>query len=193
MPSGISQLSRHRFSANKRYFLDANVWLLNLKEPFDLKPWEKVYIDFFQTLLSTEASIYTHSLVTSEIFNAYMRSSFDKYKKDLKSDPHNTRTSSQINELDFKKFYRETDNYSFYFNLFRDDFLSYAEQLHYLDNEADINGKYLIQNLSPNTDFNDFFYSELALDHELTIVTNDSDFIFPGIEVLTEQRKLLTL
>lgn len=193
MPSGIYQLSMHRHSPDKKYFLDANVWLLNLKEPFDLKPWEKAYIDFFQQLLSQETTIYTHSMVTSEIFNAYMRSSFDKYKQDLKNDPREEMSAKEIDRLDFKKFYRETENYSFYLNLFKDDFLSYAEQLHYLDNESGVNGKYLIKNLSPNTDFNDFFYSELALDHGLTIITNDSDFIFHGIEVLTEQRRLLRL
>ena len=187
----VSRLSRHRPSSDRKYFIDANVWLLKLESPFELKNNERLYIDFVDEIISSEFSIYTHSLITSEIFNAFMRISFRRYKDSLKHDYQETRSEREIDNLDFKKHYRGTDDYSLNLELFKDEFKSYSDYLHFLDKEAEVDGKYLVGNIPGTGDFNDFFYYELALEQGLTIITHDGDFNFPDIEILTENPNLL--
>lgn len=190
----FKKVSAEKIDAKKKYFFDANVWMLRLKEPFNLKPHEQAYLDFIDTILSDDKlKVYTHSLVISEVVNAYLRVSFDDYKKNLPFDPKNTLSTQQIASLNFKSHYRNTAHYDFALKTFKTDFKAYETFLHFLDNEYKVDAPYLIRNIPPNSDFNDYFYYEMAIDFALTIVTHDSDFIYHDVEILTENLKLLKL
>lgn len=190
----FKRVSAEKIDPKKKYFIDANVWMLRLKAPFDVKRHEQAYLDFIDSILSDDKlRIYTHSLVISEVINAYLRVSFDDFKKSLPYDPANTLTKEEIDSLSYKLDYRNTSHYDFALQTLKTDFKAYESFLYFLDNEYKVDAPYLINNIPPCSDFNDYFYYEMAVDFGLTIVTNDGDFIYHDVEILTENQKLLRL
>ncbi len=103
MANLIQKLSLHQIDPERKYFLDANIWILILKSPLNPRSRETQYLKFFESLLEKKISIYAHSLLLSEIFNRIMRINFDEYKSDLKQDPQNRLSQKEIDNLFFKK------------------------------------------------------------------------------------------
>jgi predicted nucleic acid-binding protein len=184
MPSGIFRLTKEKASSGKHYFLDANVWIFALGNPSSNSKGQE-YIDFLDSLLEKEFKIYSHTILISEVFNALMRINF----KDFVHTEELRIGKSQ--KLDFKRDFRQTEEYFQAFSRFQSDIEAYIPFLQMLDKEYNYEMSYLIKNLPPNSDFNDYLYYEMALDLGLTIVTDDSDFNYGGIEILTENPKLL--
>lgn len=187
----IAKLSTHKLSNNLNYFLDSNVWLMRFKQVTELNTSELVYVDFVDQILEKSLPIYTHSLVTSEVFNAYMRITYKEYVNDLYNDPMSGMSKKEIDDYEFKTF-RGTSTYDFHLKIFKDDFKAYSPGLKFLDKEISVkDAQYLVNNLPPNSDFNDFFFQELSVDHKLHIITHDADFKYSSIPILTQNNRLL--
>lgn len=179
---GIRKLSRHTLENRKKYFLDANVWLYFLNLPYELEPEEEVYVRVFDEFLEGELAIYTHSLVISEVFNAYMRTYYRMYLKEENLKPK---------QYKFKEDYRGSKDYKEKEDIFREDFEAIEPQLRYLDKNTSFTASDVVASLQGNEDFNDLFYIHLARQHQLSVITHDGDFHAPGLEILTENRHLL--
>jgi hypothetical protein len=177
----------------KRYFLDANVWILILKPAIEIKAYEKAYISFFESLITTKnCKIAVNRMLVSEVYNAYMRNAFDTYKNNLIYDPSNELSESEISRLNFKEHYRATSDHDVHLKNFRDDFIAYREYLTMLDDEyREIDPCYIVETLPPNTDFNDYYFFEVCYTYKVPFVTNDKDFHYSGIEIITNSHSLL--
>lgn len=191
MASLIERLSNHTIDPDRKYFLDANVWIFGLGGIFNPTLQEKTYIDFLGELKIRDQKIYSHSLIFSEVFNALMRNGFDNYKENIRHDPKRKLSDQQISNLKFKKDFRGSEAYQEIFDQYKSDISIFIESISFLDKEFDFDFKYLTSSIVSNSDFNDYFYYEMALDLGLTIVTDDGDFNYDGISILTENSWLL--
>jgi hypothetical protein len=173
----IRSLKGVKPEAARLYLLDANVWQFILTSPYDLQPYEKVYIDFFDRLIDFSSNpkgaepplIYLNGLIISEVYNAYMRSKWDAYC-------HNG----------------STNDYQKYSENIQTDFEAYSNAFA-VESDLFKDPLAILSNLPKKTDYNDYYYSELALVKNLIIVTNDRDFAYPNIEILTNNNKLLSI
>lgn len=187
MKKGFFKLSEEKLSNEKKYFLDANVWIFALGNPPNSRVKSEDYIIFLDSLIENNLPIYSHTILISEVFNALMRIAFIDY---LNTEEIRTGTKPK---LDFKKDFRSKDEYSNTFERFQSDIQAYLPYVRLIDKEYDYELDYLIKNMPVSSDFNDYLYYEMALDQGLSIVTDDSDFNYTDIEVLTENKKLLSL
>lgn len=187
MPNkNIEQLSLHSLESTKKYFLDANIWITYLINPQNPRSNELVYMRFFEKLIENQLPIYSHSLIISEVINAMLRIAFKSYKDNLRFDPSNRLSKSQIQELDFKKDYRITSDYNYHLRNVKGDLGAYLPYVEVLDDKFKPDMDDLVGNLPENADFNDFFYYRMAKANRLTIVTDDGDFVFKNIDILSE-------
>jgi len=168
------------------YFLDANVWLHRLAEspPTRAQP----YLDFFESLteLSGAATpvIVATSLLIAETFNAHLRAGFRLYQSENPS----------ARGLDFKKDYRETQHYKDQRNNFLYQFAAYRDYVQIVPDDVERTDVWqMLERIPSIADFNDFYYSRFCRNNNYTIVTDDGDFKFPGVEILTINRSLLEL
>ncbi len=191
MAGKIQQLSKHKIEKGEKYFLDSNVWIFALSNITNPTPSESIYMDFMGKMLENGCIFYSHSLVISEVFNAIARINFKNYKRFLPKDPKNRLSVHQIENLDFKRDYRGSDDYLHNFERFKSEFEIYCHNIHILDREIEIDVAYQVKNIDANSDFNDYLYYEMALDLDLTIITDDGDFNYQEIEILTENQTLL--
>jgi len=187
MPNkNIERLSSHSLDPSRKYFLDANIWITYLTNPQHPKAKEEVYMQFFEKLINNQVPIYSHSLIISEVINAMLRIAFKSYKDNLPGDPHNGLSKNQILNLDFKKDYRITSDYNYHLRNVKGDLGAYLPYVEVLDDKFKPDMDDLVGNLPENADFNDFFYYRMAKANGLTIVTDDGDFIFKNIDILSE-------
>jgi len=189
MPFNISKLSDQTLSKEKCYFLDANVWVFTLGAISSPNKKELIYIDFAENLLLNEFQIWSHSLVFSEVFNALIRNSFSDFKNQLLTKETNPR--ERIGKFTVKRDFRGTPEYHSAFERIKSDVQAYVPNLEFLDKAYDLDFKYISQNYPSNSDFNDYLYYEMAIDKNLTLVTDDGDFSFSDVEILTENQFLL--
>jgi len=191
MALNISQLSKQKLDNKKQYFLDANIWIFALGAILSPNKKESVYIEFVDNLLVGDFKIWTHSLVFSEVFNALIRNSFDDYKNELLANEHRPAERLRIQNLLLKRDFRGTSEYYSALERIKSDIQSYVPNLEFLDKLYDLDFGYLTKNYSSDSDFNDYLYYEMSLDHSLTIITDDGDFNFSEVEILTENHWLL--
>ncbi|MEX2410025.1 MAG: hypothetical protein WD607_01415 [Candidatus Paceibacterota bacterium] len=192
MPNkNIRRLSLHSLDPRRKYFLDANIWITYLTNPQYPKAKEEVYMQFFEKLIETQLLIFSHSLIISEVINAMLRIAFKTYKENLPHDPSNRLSKPQILKLDFKKDYRTTNDYNYHLRNVKEDLRAYLPFVEVLDNKFKPDLDYLVGNFPEDSDFNDFFYYRMARENELTIVTDDGDFNFKSISILSENGALL--
>jgi predicted nucleic acid-binding protein len=191
MALNISQLCKQKLDPNKRYFLDANVWIFTLGAILAPTDRETVYIEFVDDLLSGDFQIWTHSLVFSEVFNALLRNSFSDFKRQLLLIESNPNERKKIENYLLKKHFRGTPEYNSTLGRIKSDIQSYVPKLSFLDKSYDLDFGYITKNYPTNSDFNDYLYYEMSLDHSLTIVTDDGDFNFSDVEIYTENQWLL--
>jgi len=171
----------------KTYLLDANVWKFILSLPTSLNKYEKTYVDFFDAILNLASNpkckkppnIYINGLIYSEVYNAYIRSRHDAFD------------AMNSTDTDLKE-YRLTSDYLASLKSIRGDFQAYSS---FLKIETDlIHSPEEILNLMPSfSDFNDYYYNKIASSKGLAIVTNDGDFRFQDVEIITMHSKLVAL
>lgn len=184
--NNFQRLSLHSLDPRRKYFLDANIWITYLINPQFPKPKELVYMGFFEKLIENQIPIFSHSLIISEVINAMLRIAFKAYKVNLSLDPSNRLTQTQIQKLDFKKNYRITSDYVHHLRNIKGDLGAYIPFVEVLDDQFKSDLDYLVKNFPENSDFNDFFYHRMAMATDLTIVTDDGDFCYNNIDILSE-------
>ncbi|TDQ16897.1 PIN domain-containing protein [Algoriphagus boseongensis] len=182
----ISRLSNHKLDGSRKYFLDSNVWIFTLGAIVNPNPRETAYLSFAENLLQHEIKIQTHTLVFSEVFNALLRNAFDDFKSQLKANALDEAARKKIEGYSLKKHFRGTTEYQTALERIKSDVQAYIPSLEFLDKSYDLDFEYISKSLTASSDFNDYLYYEMALDLGLTIVTDDGDFNFSGIEILTE-------
>lgn len=191
MALNIAKLSDHKLDSSKKYFLDANVWVFTLGAIVNPSPKETAYLSFAENLLQNQVKIQTHTLVFSEVFNAVMRNAFDDFKSQLKAKALDDAERKKIEGFSLKKHFRGTTEYQTALERIKSDVQAYIPSLEFLDKSYDLDFEYISKSLTTSSDFNDYLYYEMALDLGLTIITDDGDFNFSGIEILTENPWLL--
>jgi len=173
---------------DRLYFFDANVWVLILSPPSDLRHYETPYITFFESLIEANLEaknatpkIIVTPLLLSEIFNQQMQAQF-KLWKNFNGHP----------DALFKRDFRPTDEHDVCVRAFTSDFLSYQNYIQFRqDDMAAIDPVSLLDSFPANTDFNDQCYYLQAYDNDWSIVTNDGDFLQPNVDIITNNRNLL--
>lgn len=160
----------------KAYFLDANIWILRLDPPLNPQPYEEQYLTFFDQLIENECKIVVCPVLVSEVLNTYLRLDFDQIR----------RTYPAFN---YKKDYRSSPGFLNRFQTFRSEFESYEPFMQIIAD--DYNPVLSLQQMQAQDDFNDFYYANLCGSRNYPIVTNDGDFYYPGIEVITNNKALL--
>ncbi len=176
----------------KSYFFDANVWLIILRPLVNPTNREIGYINFFEAIVNLSSNhkckqkpeIIINSLVLSEIFNAYLRSSYRTFlDKEGKNDT-----------FEFKRHYRKTQDFDNNVKNFKSEFLAYNNYFTIKDDcVINIDPLDMIANFPCNTDFNDYYYYLYCIENNLAIVTDDGDFIYQGVEIISNNKYLLEL
>ena len=186
------------------YFLDTNVWIWYLTaEQFGdsiLKnDREKSYVEFVRSIvllnsytnkktinaLTYQPKIVMTSLLISELINAYLRLGMKAYINDLPED--------QGNSYNFKKF-RKTLDYQDSHRHIIDEIQQMSSFIEFIDDEfISLKPLELLANLTDKYDFNDFYYSKLLKEKKITVVTDDGDFDFHDIEIVTCNDSLIKL
>lgn len=187
------------------YFLDSNVWIWfltaqqfgneSLKEE-----WHRFYADFTISIILlnsfTDKKTLKHikqpkiiitSLLFSELTNAYMRGIMNAYMDEMEyKDDEKKRYS-------FKKFRKTLEYKDQHRNLIA-TFQQMSNFLLFIDDEFNsLKPLELFENLTDKQDFNDFYYYHLLKGKNITIVTDDGDFDFEDIEIITNRPSLLAL
>ncbi len=172
----------------KKYFFDSNMWLKILKPKFTLNSTDKKYLDFFQKFKdnTNNPKIVLTALVLSEVINRYLRDvTYSKFCKKNNLD--------QNNKSLYKSAYRPSDE-------FQTDYISLCEDIKAYQNHfelvqdglsVEIKQKDILTSPSQHLDFNDNYYYKLALKREYILVTDDSDFFVPDVEIITLNNQLL--
>lgn len=168
---------KHLSPAHGRaYFLDANIWILRLDPPLGLQRYEEQYLSFFDQLIDNDCRIIVCPVLISEVFNTYLRLEFDQIR----------RTNAGFN---YKRDYRPCQDFRNRFQTFKTELAGYEPFMQFISDDYDpiLN----LQQMQEQDDFNDFYYANLCGSRNYPIVTHDSDFNYPGVEVITNNRGLL--
>ncbi len=170
----------------KTYLLDANVWKYILLAPQNPTPLEKAYVDFFEAIVSLASNsmckkkpaIHINGLIISEVYNALMRSHWDVYNK----------VSAHVTF----KGYRTTSDYNANLLSIKTDLRAYR---HCLDLSSDLvhAPDDILFTMPAFSDYNDHYYFQIARSKGFSIVTNDGDFKYPNVEIITYNNQLLSL
>jgi hypothetical protein len=202
--SDIRQINPENFPF---YFFDSNVWIAQLRSLNSVpQSSDAPYLSFFEDVVelneldrskkpSIKPKIIVTSLLLSEIFNGYMRQVAMKVyytNEGLKMRLAQSAAESNWRHYDFKKHYRKTDDYRLQLKKLKSDFLAYLDYMEFRDDgfKALIPAT-IIHSITDECDFNDFLYYYSLADQGIPIVTNDSDFCFQDISIITSNYNLL--
>jgi len=184
------------------YFFDANSWIIAIKLSYHSQehPYEKKYADFFDAVINAASlvdpklirklkhkpNISITSMLMSELINAYMR----------KIAMRMWFGGGQVYKTkNFKEDYRlkEDSDYSKQLKILVNDIISYKDFTTVVDDDfKKIDPFTFIGNLSNTCDFNDLYYYYRFVELKNTcIVTDDADFLFQDIPIITGNPKLL--
>lgn len=186
-PYNINDVGKLAPQEGKIYLLDANVWLFVIRPPSDLKPYEKAYVDFFEAVLTLASNekckarplIFLNGLIISEVYNAFMKNSCKAY--------------NDSSGTDLKpKEYRKTDDFKKILKSIQSDFAAYNSVISG-DFNSELNPQQILYTLPIHSDYNDHYYYHLAMEKDMIVVTNDGDFDYPGVEIITNNFRLLKL
>lgn len=206
MPVRILDITKVQPTSYSYYFFDANCWITNLLyisgTPTELQQRNehKKYRNFFsqvvtaaikppitQKTVTVSPKIVLTSLLISEIFNAYMHLKFSVYQK---TTPGCTK---------FKTHYRQTHDYEKHSKNLASDFAAFEDYVVIESDYIDQIGPFTIfQLVSQVNDFNDLYSYYQLMEIKKTrpsiaIVTDDADFVFPDIDIITANHNLLKL
>lgn len=189
----IKKISDIQLNDYPCYFLDANIWIIQLKYSYSSgilsKTYHQKYIEFIEKLVVANVNnpkspkIVVLSLLVSEVFNTYIRNvAMPEYLK-----------STGLSNLDFKKDYRPTQHYKDSFQKLWDDFKSFEDFIILKDDgitNLNFFNDFDVLTLG-NSDFNDFYYLQWAKKNQIPIITDDADFLFEGVPIITANNNLL--
>lgn len=205
MAYNIHNIKNFTVMDREMYFLDSNAWVWYLMaEQFgdDIlkKDWQKYYVEFVRGIvtlnsyidkkaikgLKHQPKIVLTSLLISELTNVYLSLLMKDHIDSLE-------TAKERNEYKFKKF-RDTLYYQEQHRYIISVFQEMSPFLYFLDDEFNaLNPLELLANLTSKYDFNDFYYYSLLKNKNITVVTDDGDFKFEDIEIVTYRYDLINL
>jgi hypothetical protein len=189
----ITRLSNSRVEPIK-YFIDANVWIYAMQNPYSREHWQNKYANFFFDIIDSNLDphpkIILPSLLISEIINTYLRQIALKEYKD--------QVGVSSDKFDFKRNYRPTQHYKDNLEQICDDILGYKSSIDFVSDDLMVKNPDIILNVpSSNFDYNDYIYycmcQNIGATTSLAMITNDSDMDVSDIRILTENKTLLAL
>lgn len=160
-------------------FFDTNIWLLLYGTLADFQAKEqRVYTNFFQILLQKETPIFVTGMVISEFSNVLLRRDYNQWVS----------TNKLVNQ-DFKKNFVGTRNYEesvAIITVALNKILNLPNVILVGDNFNAIDKNSILDNFR-HVDFNDSYFTELAILNKYKIVTHDKDFQILGhrVDILT--------
>jgi len=190
MPFLFFDINKTPANQHPLYFLDSNVWICVLR-PSLTHQYRQAYVDFFDDLIVAGTSkIVITNLLLSEIINAYLRQVamevfFQSRGENPRAKNYKWDYREGVGKSDFRRQLNKICNdllsFQSYFEFLEDDFVK-IDPL-----------KLLTDFQKQNADYNDYYYYKLCLQHNIPIVTDDGDFVFPDLEIITANNKLLKI
>jgi len=197
----IKDISNTHPTDFKFYFLDSNVLINYFQYERSGTPNSKQkYSDFVSTVINLNfvaksddtprPKFILTSLLLSEFFNAYMRQvSIKTYAAKL---------NVPVDSVDYKRNFRPSETYSKELKqLISDlDIWNVFGCTELLDDDFKALNPFseILPNLDSKSDFNDYyFYALLKNRKDTAIVTDDADFAFENLPIITSNSKLLRL
>jgi predicted nucleic acid-binding protein len=177
----VRPLGTHRFRQTDRLLFDTNVWLFLYSPQYGPNDNRvRIYSGAAKSALAAQSTIFIDVLVLSEFINTWARFTYNKL-------PASTKPK------DFKT-YRNSSAFKPVAKSIADAcrrILGYATRI---DSEfASLNLDNALANYEAGrADFNDYVLAELCTKNELTLVTDDADLKGRNLNILTENRRLLT-
>jgi hypothetical protein len=177
MANNIIPFKKYKFSSNKTYFFDNNVWislfapLINVNEE-----QQKNASSFLMDITSCNSQVILNSLVLSEFTNRFLRFDFDRWKSETQNPTANYKRDYKQSQR-FKDILVETKSI-----IRKIVNIGFVEK--YPDNFNSINIENIINNF--DIDFNDAYFLELCSKNNWILVTSDNDFdnIDKGITII---------
>lgn len=176
--ANVHDVNTYTAKFTESYFLDTNIWIYIFCPLANNRRHEqRVYSNFYKSLIQSRGGIFVNSLVLSEFANAYLRIDFNLWKKDIQNYTADYKRdfvgSARFNEtvVDVKQAIQSI--------------LSKSERM--TDDFNSINLDGLFAEFG-SCDFNDAYYLVLASSKGWKIVTHDADFFKDNslhVEVIT--------
>jgi predicted nucleic acid-binding protein len=177
--NSAKSISSYKFTNADKLLIDANIWLYLFPAPSSAMNYAtRVYSAAFKAMIDSGATLLINSLILSEYLNRYCRiewqaiyrNKFSDYKK-FRQSPDYTKVGANA-----AAFARKILRYT---NKLNDEFVT-----------ADVRN--ILSNFeSGAADFNDGLIIENCAQQRITLVTHDGDFVLGGVDILTDNKKLL--
>lgn len=172
-------LSSYSFASGEQILVDTNVWLYLFPAPANPQyPFAKQYSIALSRLVSAGAQPVLEPMVLSEYLNRYCRIEWEGNFKAKYSTFKQFRQSA-----DFQKVGVSAQTFAW-------KILHFCQLHSVLHDELDIN-QALQDFVLGQIDFNDALLVAICKKRNLKLMTNDADFQYGGIEVLTTNPRLL--
>lgn len=174
-----SRIGDYKFSPKDVLLIDANIWLYLFPAPSKSSGYAtKIYSEAFKNILAAKSEVVLNSTILSEYLNRYCRIEWAARFKEK--------------HPDFKIF-RQSEDYSPVGKgaaTYARAMSKYARRVN--DNFTDIDlGGVLAEFEQGKSDFNDGLIVSSCLKNSWTLITHDGDFNEGGINVLTDNAKLI--
>ncbi len=181
MPGTVRRLSPYRFHETDRLLFDANVWLFLYSPQYGPNDNRvRVYSAAVKNALTAHSHIFVDALILSEFINAWARFMYNKLLASLKPKDFKTYRNSPAFRPVAKGIADACRRMLGYAARVDSEFSS-------LNIDAVLGGYE-----TGRADFNDYVLAELCNKNDLTLVTDDADLKGLTLNILTDNRRLLT-
>lgn len=171
----ISNIRAHHFTEQDKFLLDTNVWLHIYADKANPSPTTKIYSQAFEQMLQANSQLFINAIIFTEFVSNSVRLCNLKNTKKFKA----FRNSENFIDV-AKEVAKNAQAILQCCQRLNDDFLM-------------MNTENLLSNFSQShSDIKDQFILETCNKHQLTLVTDDSDFKKVNFKVLTANPNLLT-
>lgn len=179
----------YKLESDKKYFLDANIWIFVIAQPNNIPNKIKKYLELFEKILEDSSiKIVVPALLISEVVNRILKSVYYPEFLRKKGIDKNTVGSDY-----YKTFFRPSQDYVDALSTLTDDFLAYKDHVEFIsDGFGDIISQDdILTNISNTLDFNDNYYYHLCQKRNYILVTDDSDYWVEDTKIVTLNNKLI--
>ena len=165
---------------NKTIFFDTNI-IIYIFWPTGSLHWEREYSAIFGKLLKQNNKIATDFIVVSEVINRTMRTEYEKYLQDK------TFTKQS---LSYKRFRDSGDGQDALKDIYQIINAKVLNNFHIIGKAFE--SHHIEQFLRVDSlDFSDKGIASLCRDNDCVLFTNDRDFLYTDVEILTSNPVLL--
>jgi len=179
MSNSCEDIRFHDFSSRDRLFPDVNFWLYVYGENAPDSNEVKTYSSALKYIEEVQSELFTNVTVISEFVNRYMKKAWEIHYKNCSGDEYNqfkrspefvlvAKDAGQTARLILGK--TQTVEIGFGTNVVADLLVAIEQGVR---------------------DFNDQIICEVCLQHQLTLITHDRDFLGCSVHVLTANKNLL--